>query len=207
MLYCILVYAKLIFKKIVPSFNLSDKLAIPNFSRFFFSTSICVLSVVIPNFRVKCEIRLLIYRQDLKTSTPEERNKQQNENNTYSKEPKKGQLEKIQPHHFNCHEGRCLLKPHVFIQSFTQRSYYIIIKTIWDFPTFFCQYTLHLYVRHPARSGLDRCLLKMAIRSATKRLLVRILSTQQFVTYWCGFLKRRTDETTRSCSNTRFKSD
>lgn len=36
MLYCILVYAKLIFKKIVPSFNLSDKLAIPNFSRFFF---------------------------------------------------------------------------------------------------------------------------------------------------------------------------
>lgn len=32
----------------------------------------------------------------------------------------------------------------------------------------------------------------MAIRSATKRLLVWILSTQQFVTYWCSFLKRRT---------------
>lgn len=33
-----------------------------------------------------------------------------------------------------------------------------------------------------------------AIRSATKRLLVRILRTQQFVTYWCGFLRRTIDK-------------
>lgn len=61
MLDCILVCAKLIFKKIVRSFNLSDKLAIPHFSRFF-PPSIYVLFFITPNFRVKREIRLLIYR-------------------------------------------------------------------------------------------------------------------------------------------------
>lgn len=71
----------------------------------------------------------------------------------------------------------------------------IIIKTIWDSPTFFRQYTLQLYVRRPARSELDRSMcVWTAIRSATKRLLVRILRTQQFVTYWCGFLRRTIDK-------------